>query len=160
MELPPNNRNREDDLVLSRMWKLWFTPVRVVYPPLPSNKWLICLWPYSRPLPQLLAPLMDTASCRNSLLSTPSQHYPLLFLALLRPQLPIWPSFLPVLSLSFSRALQFLYICSLVVTGWVHIAYRTSNYGTCVRTPMTTPGLSTPHSKWLAYTSCLNQSDK
>ena len=46
-------------------------------------------------------PLMDTASCQNSLLSTPSQHYPLLFLTLSRPQLPVCPSlytssFLPV----------------------------------------------------------------
>ena len=79
-------------------------------------------------------PLMDTASCGNSLLSTPSQHYPLLFLALSRPQLPVCPSlytssFLPVLSLIISRPLQFIYICSLVVTGWVHVPYRASNYG-------------------------------
>ena len=109
-------------------------------------------------------PLMDTASCQNSLLSTPSQHYPLLFLTLSRPQLPVCPSlytssFLPVLSLPISRPLQFIYICSLAVTGWVHVPYRASNYGLCVRAPTTIPGLST-HPNWHAHPSCLIQPDQ
>ena len=111
--------------------------------------------------PHILTPLMDNARCRNSILSTPSQHYPLLFLVVSRPQLPICPSlhtssFLPVLSLPISRPLQFIYICSLVVTGSVHVPYRASNYGLCVRAPTTTPGLSTPRRNWHAHPSCLN----
>jgi len=82
MRLHPNDMNREDGLALSNLWKLWFTPIRVLYPPLPPSRWFICLWSYLRPPPQLvrhilfllthssahpilLTPPMDSASCRN-----------------------------------------------------------------------------------------------